>query len=316
MKRSTVRHQGITILEVLIAMAIALFGLMAVMAIVPYAARQARDGLDMEETAQVGQRALGDVMVMDLANPARWITAGGDPRRIGTYPSFDHYLEGAATPAGPQFRFFHDEAILIDPLFFNSNAASPVAAITHFPYCYAPQQFIDPLTGTWAAFREPLLAAGPPPAFTGQLDASGNPLESIGPYVRRVGLTNPSAPALPMPFAMAREIFETADDLSLRGLTDAEKLTLPQFEKARRQEYHFRRHLLTGDPVDVNGEWEDPSNPPYPYPIPLLVPVRKPFEGRPCHGQSFHLLKYNLIQQILQSPIVCAIDPLITIYSR
>ena len=222
MNRPLRPHRGLTILEVLIAMGIALFGLIAVMAIVPYAARQAQDGLEMEVTSQVGQRALGDVAVYDLVNPQRWITTAGPlPQTAGFFNSFPHFIEPAGNPPydpNPALRFHHDEAVLIDPLFYGVN---PV--VSHFPYCYAPQGFIEDGSGVAIPFRDPLVIGGLLPSFTHHLDSNGDPYESIAPFVRRVGLANPGAtiPSL-LPTAAARAIFETSDDVVIRPLNQVE----------------------------------------------------------------------------------------------
>lgn len=211
-------HRGLTILEVLIAMGIALFGLIAVMAIVPYAARQAQDGLEMEVTSQVGQRALGDVAVYDLVNPQRWFTfAGPAPQIPGPFNSFPHYIEPGGNPPydpNPALRFHHDEAVLIDPMFFGNG-------VSHFPYCYAPNSFVEDGSGVTIPFRDPLVVGGLLPSFTHHLDSNGDPYECIAPYVRRVSVSNPLT-GLPLPNAAARAIFETSDDVIIRPLTQVE----------------------------------------------------------------------------------------------
>lgn len=236
MRSTKSRRSGVTILEVLIAMGIALFGLLAVMAIVPYAAHQARAGLAIEDAAKLGQRALSEFHVHDMGNPNNWITtnSAGFPNR---YTNFDHFLESPGAPADPATRFFHDEAILIDPQFYFANGGT----ISHFPYCYAPQTFVDAETTASGNFREPLLATAVPQSFMHFLDGNGDPTETIAPYVRRVGLANtvttPLLPFLPMPLVQAREIFETSDDLSLQPLGELQKTQAPEVEDLQRLEY-------------------------------------------------------------------------------
>ncbi|MCA9106327.1 MAG: hypothetical protein KDA83_12925, partial [Planctomycetales bacterium] len=146
MSRYQKPRSGITILEVMIAMGIALFGLLAVMAIVPFAATQAQQGLETEDVVLVGQRAIGDVHAYDMLNPERWITLGstapGNPTVAGSYTAFRPFREPAYSSSGAVandafFRMFWDEAILIDPLFFFSHVGD-ATPISHFPYTYAP----------------------------------------------------------------------------------------------------------------------------------------------------------------------------------
>lgn len=260
-------RRGITILEVLIAMGIALFGLLAVMAIVPFAATQARQGLETEEAVAIGQRAMGDVHTYGLLNPRRWVTMGaqtaGGPVVVDRITNFRHSFEPAYNTTGHSFdsfdRMFWDEAILIDPQFFNANVGS---SITHFPYTYSPQSFVDDENGLGDVYREPLVIPTRPQAYVSQgHDAGGDPIESIAPFVRRVGLTNPAYSgentlgAVPsfflLPNPMARQIFESNDDVSLRGLNDTERALVPQFEQMQRAQYYTGFDPISGAPLST-----------------------------------------------------------------
>lgn len=242
--QSNTNRRGITILEVIIAMGIAIFGLLSVMAIVPFAARRAKSGLEIEEGAQMAQRALGDFNAHEMANPENWLAWSPLPipapygkaagwNRLVEMPAFESPLSSPSPPPGnPNERWFFDEAILIDPLFCAVNPQ-----VTHFPYCYEsplgfPGPFIDEETGISGIYRDALLADPVPPGFTAY--------DSVAPTVRRVslasGLSN-STFAFPMPLAMAREIFETGDDLSTRNLEPEESLLTPDFEFKRVQYY-------------------------------------------------------------------------------
>lgn len=254
-------RNGITILEVLIAMGIALFGLLAVMAIVPFAATQARQGLETEEAVAVGQRAMADVHTHGLLNPRRWLTisasVAGGPLAVDRITDFKHTLEPAYNTTGHSTdafdRLFWDEAILIDPQFFNTNAVS------HFPYTYAPQGFVDDENGLAGVYRDPLVAGGAFQGYTSQGHAGGgDPFEAIAPYVRRVGLTNPAYAGdttigmmpdfFPLSNPIARQIFETNDDVELRTLNDVERAAVTDFEQMRRAQY-YETFDTSGNPL-------------------------------------------------------------------
>ena len=237
-------RSGITILEVIIAMGIAIFGLLSVMAIVPFAARRAQSGLEIEEGAQLAQRALGDFHAYDMGDPENWVAWSPLPvpapynlafgwNRYVEMPSFFHPLTAPNPPSGnPNERWFFDEAILIDPQFCSVNPQ-----VTQFPYCYEspvgqPAAFVDDETGLTALYRDGLFSPPKPPGFTA--------FDAVAPGVRRVSLrsgVSTDAVSLAMNFAMAREVFETGDDLSVRELEPQEQQVLPDFDFKRVQYY-------------------------------------------------------------------------------
>ena len=134
-KQSIVKRAGITITEALASIAIAATGLFAVLAIIPFAARQTEAGLELDVAVSVGKNAVHDFDVRGMGRVSNWRIAyvppnGASPERFNVIPANSYW-------AG--------KAVVIDPLFINQNIYSlPIIdkqAISSFPY---PLFDVDP----------------------------------------------------------------------------------------------------------------------------------------------------------------------------
>ena len=73
------RRSGITLIEVLTSILIAVIGVFGVMVMIPFGVSQAEHGLRQEEASALALNAISDFKIRDFANPERWntVTAGG-----------------------------------------------------------------------------------------------------------------------------------------------------------------------------------------------------------------------------------------------
>lgn len=110
-KQSIVKRAGITITEALASIAIAATGLFAVLAIIPFAARQTEAGLELDVAVSVGKNAVHDFDVRGMGRVSNW--------RIAYVPSTDSFN------VRPASSYWAGKAVVIDPLFINQNINSP-----------------------------------------------------------------------------------------------------------------------------------------------------------------------------------------------
>ena len=111
-------RQGITITEALASIAVAAVGLFAVLAVIPFAARQTEAGLDLDVSVAVGKNAFHEFDVRGMGNIDNWRL----PNIDGT-PNLD-----------PSDNFWGGKAFVIDPLFLTRNDPIANPAITVFPF--------------------------------------------------------------------------------------------------------------------------------------------------------------------------------------
>lgn len=74
--RPTRRH-GITLLEIMLALSVALIGVIGVMVLIPVSGRLAKQGLDYDQAANLSRSALEDFEVHGMKDPVDWV--GMDP---------------------------------------------------------------------------------------------------------------------------------------------------------------------------------------------------------------------------------------------
>ncbi|MDG2467789.1 MAG: hypothetical protein P8M80_00790 [Pirellulaceae bacterium] len=102
------KRSGITITEALASIAVAAVGLFAVLAVIPFAARQTGAGLDLDSSVAMGKNAFQDFDVRGMGNPRNWRVA---------------YRPGAGNNVAPTAGDIWGKTIVIDPLFLNQNFA-------------------------------------------------------------------------------------------------------------------------------------------------------------------------------------------------
>ncbi|MEE2827292.1 MAG: hypothetical protein VYE64_11750 [Planctomycetota bacterium] len=119
-KRSAGRRSGISVVEVLSAMVVALIGVFGVMVLIPFSVQQAQSGLDKDEATTVGRNAFAQFEIqgfrfVDSDDQSRMVGAAGQAA-IGTNPNVGvvdplWVTENGAYPAFCGFATFN----LLDP---------------------------------------------------------------------------------------------------------------------------------------------------------------------------------------------------------
>ncbi len=112
---------GVTVLEVLFATGIAVFGMVGIASLLAVGGRQASDANNWSEGQAAAQNALSDFVVRDYNNSAYWSTfndqiTGTLPAHFVNYRSMGTVLRGTSTGG---VRTVNRYAVCIDPYFFS-----------------------------------------------------------------------------------------------------------------------------------------------------------------------------------------------------
>lgn len=98
--KSSLKHRGVSLLEVLVAIGVTAIGLLGVMTLIPLGGAQARQGQIYDRSVVVGESAMAEVRARQMVYSPRWIKADGtaptqlpvciDPRGVaaGLGPTF------------------------------------------------------------------------------------------------------------------------------------------------------------------------------------------------------------------------------------
>ncbi|MCA9132698.1 MAG: hypothetical protein KDA45_06075 [Planctomycetales bacterium] len=210
--RSTIRRRGVTVIEVLFATGIAIFGLVGIASLIGVAGRQASDANKSSEGQALGQVWYSEFVTRGFNDSSRWRWYNDQQ------PPANRFTAASALPSPlargttngtvPPNRTRNRHAICIDPLFFadplnlanmqTGFASSQVYRPGLFPYY---QDNYDPLTGN--------------PSLTNNLGR-----------LLRVSLADASLGSLLPPGAIER-MFTSNDDLAM-NFSEEDK-TLPAF---------------------------------------------------------------------------------------
>lgn len=134
------QKRGITITEALASIAVASVGLFAVLAVIPFAARQAQVGLDLDYAVAVGKNGFHDFDNREMGVVRNWrIGYDEAPTQAFDYDldGNDEFFGGNGTANTNNF-LRYGKVVLIDPLFLNRNSDL-------FPTEFAIDQFPMPL---------------------------------------------------------------------------------------------------------------------------------------------------------------------------
>ena len=112
-------RQGITITEALASIAVAAVGLFAVLAVIPFAARQTEAGLNLDVSVTVGKNAFQEFDVRGMGNVNNW-----------RLPN----ISGTRDLDPPADTIWAGKAFVIDPLYLTRNDVLVHPAISVFPY--------------------------------------------------------------------------------------------------------------------------------------------------------------------------------------
>lgn len=200
---------GVTVLEVLFATGIAVFGMVGIASLLAVAGRQASDANNWSEGQAAAQNALSDFVVRSYANSALWMTfndqsnSASFPAHFVNYKSMGTSISRGTSSGG--VRTDNRYAVCIDPYFF-SDPTTVENVLTKF---VAAQPYRP---GLFPYFQDNF----------NPLDPS-NPLGGNAGRLLRVGLKNPTGGLLSAK-AVDRQ-FQLLDDLAIT--TDEDDKTLP-----------------------------------------------------------------------------------------
>ena len=130
-KRHSARRSGISVIEVLSAMVVAMIGVFGVMVLIPFAVQQAQSGLDRDEAATVGRNAFaqfeieGFRLVETRFNPLtnEWVLMTRIANPSPVHPS----LPGVVVGPNPG-------VAVIDPLAVTENGSIPFCGFDTFNF--------------------------------------------------------------------------------------------------------------------------------------------------------------------------------------
>ncbi len=119
-RRSRSARRGVSILEVLFAIAVTTIGLLGAIAVFPVASAQARKGRISDAMAVAGMSAAHDFDVRGMRKPTNWVAFDfGTGAAVSPVTQYENYLAAEASTPGsgnPQHRWFSGHmAVCIDP---------------------------------------------------------------------------------------------------------------------------------------------------------------------------------------------------------
>ncbi|MCC7336126.1 MAG: hypothetical protein IT422_13580 [Pirellulaceae bacterium] len=208
------KRGGVTVLEVLFATGIAVFGMVGVASLLAVAGRQASDANNWSEGQAAAQNALSDFVVRGYTNSAWWFVFN-DLNAVSFPAQFENY-SGAARPRGTSsggFRTLNRHAVCIDPYFFSDpttveNLMQPVST-------FSDTQIYRP--GLFPYYQDNFNPLNPSATLP-----SGNAARLL-----RVGLKRnlSDVPPRPLSSKATDRQFQLLDDLAIT--TDDDDKTLP-----------------------------------------------------------------------------------------
>ena len=214
-------RRGVTVLEVLFATGIAIFGLLGIYSLLPLAARQANEANEATEGQAYGQRYFAEFITRGFNNPASWRYFNDLPAEKMRWQAFDQTASVTRTGSSPPVVVSapNRHAICIDPGFF----ADPVTLSNVASYTFGPDQ-ADRLSffPYYQDNYDPTSIGGPGlPTFI-------TTLPNRRARMLRVSLFDATSGRAVIPAKVAEQLFRSLDDLSMERPEDA---TLPPFRR-------------------------------------------------------------------------------------
>jgi hypothetical protein len=190
---------GITITEALASIAVASVGLFAVLAVIPFAARQAEKGLNLDLSVTVGKNAFHDFEIRGMGDPGHWLLADGNSPSPNTSTSL----------AG--------QALVIDPLYITGNPIDP-----SLPYSISNPSDLNTI-GKFPVSSHPGSLAVPPSPQISRLTLASNTMKDLADLDNDGDQTE----VIPVPYdlSLSEAVFQGGNDLVFEEPID--KLNLP-----------------------------------------------------------------------------------------
>lgn len=212
-------RRGVTVLEVLFATGIAIFGLLGIYSLLPLAARQANEANEATEGQAYGQRYFSEFMTRAFNQSSNWRFFNDLPTETVRWQPFNQGANVNRTGTSVVVSAANRHAICIDPGFFaDQQTLADIGAYTF---------------GAGQAYRMSFF-----PYYQDNYDPSspggpGSPtFITTAPNRRarllRVSLFDATSGRTVIPAKVAEQLFRSLDDLSMERPEDA---TLPPFRR-------------------------------------------------------------------------------------
>ena len=104
------RRSGISIIEVMTAIVVALIGVFGTLVLIPFAIKQAQSGLDLDDGRNLAENSQAMFEIMGFDDPTQWVTGFAKTNMADTQSRIQPLTRPPAL------------AIMIDPLWINSNS--------------------------------------------------------------------------------------------------------------------------------------------------------------------------------------------------
>ncbi len=197
--RSSVRRRGVTLVEVMFAIAIVAVGLLGVLLVVPLAGSRTSRGMIADRSDRMGRNAIREFEIRSMGQSNMWTRLRPDPRGYVEYPA--EPIAGNLNPP-PGNPAIHSRSFCIDPLFLATHyeiavadSTNPPAQVEFFPYYLIANDVTEMQTRMQRISLRPFPGAAP---------------------------SSPSAPGIVFGMSLPRalEVFMAKDDLVFDVLPD------------------------------------------------------------------------------------------------
>ena len=205
-------RKGISIIEVMTAIVVALIGVFGTLVLIPFAVKQAQSGLDLDDGRNLAENSQAMFEIMGFDDPTQWVTGFAKTNMADTQSRIQPLTRPPAL------------AIMIDPLWINSNSRDDLDG-------NVGRLAEDEVRNNFGFFGDGVLEADPD-----AMNASGRLVASVGgpspvqpPYpffgqvhpalpadlrIRRLSLTSGAGSNVLMTGSLTQRLFQSTDALN------------------------------------------------------------------------------------------------------
>ena len=209
-------RSGISIIEVMTAVVVAMIGVFGTLVLIPFAVKQAQSGLDLDDGRNLAENSIASFDAMGFGDPETWVSGFAITDLAAPPPNNAPTSQLVLAPSFP---------LLIDPLWINENNIGPGPSLdANVGESVTPQMRnnfgffgdgvlrTDPDGPDMLSSRSIFSRNGTPPG-TYPLHGQVHPALPTALRISRVSLTN-GANVLPITDVLAQRLFQSTDALS------------------------------------------------------------------------------------------------------
>jgi hypothetical protein len=205
-------RRGISIIEVMTAVVVAMIGVFGTLVLIPFAVKQAQSGLDLDDARNLAINSRATFEVMGFNDPDRWVRGRanrvpGDPATLRT--------QTLSSPLG--------FALMIDPIWIDANDAAAPSLDTN-----VGDQVDAEVLNNFGFFGDGILAADPDAGrMRGRLLKNDRTASATYPFfgqvnpalprnlrIQRASLTSGASSRAVMTASLAQRLFQSTDALN------------------------------------------------------------------------------------------------------